>query len=86
MTEPSASIIEPLAQVIETVTGTAPRLEGAGPASDGWMLRTRGIETICGYGVACGGVHDADEWADLDSLRRLTGIYARTIIQYLERI
>jgi hypothetical protein len=26
------------------------------------MFSMRGIETICGYGVECGGVYGADEW------------------------
>jgi acetylornithine deacetylase/succinyl-diaminopimelate desuccinylase-like protein len=82
-TSPSASIVQTLAQVVETVTGVPPRLEGAGPACDGWMFSARGIETICGYGAVCGGVHGADEWVDLASLRRVTEIYARTIIEYL---
>ncbi len=76
-------IVEALTQSIEEVTGTKPRIEGAGPACDGWMFSTRGIETICGYGVECGGVHGADEWVGLESLQRVTEIYARTILSYL---
>ena len=79
----SALIVETLAQSIEEVTGTKPRVEGAGPACDGWMFSTRGIETICGYGVECGGVHGVDEWVGLASLQRVTEIYARTILSYL---
>lgn len=47
------------------------------------MFVTRVIPTICGYGVAGGGVHGADEWVDLDSLGRLTQIYAEAMIHYL---
>jgi succinyl-diaminopimelate desuccinylase len=79
----SAPIVEVLVQSIEEVTGTRPRVEGAGPACDGWMFSRRGIETICGYGVECGGVHGADEWVGLASLQRVTEIYARTILGYL---
>jgi acetylornithine deacetylase/succinyl-diaminopimelate desuccinylase-like protein len=79
----NADIVKILAQSVREVTGTSPRLEGAGPACDGWMFSTRGIETICGYGVTCGGVHSADEWIDLESLRRVTEIYARTVLRYL---
>jgi len=79
----SAPIVEALVQSIEEVTGTRPRVEGAGPACDGWMFSSRGIETICGYGVECGGVHGADEWVGLVSLQRITEIYARTILGYL---
>lgn len=72
-----------LAQAAQTVTGTLPRLEGAGPACDGWMFVTRGMPTICGYGAVCGGVHGADEWVDLDSLRTVTQVYAHAIMNYL---
>ncbi|QBD74924.1 M20 family peptidase [Ktedonosporobacter rubrisoli] len=79
----NADIVKTLARSVDEISGTSPRLEGAGPACDGWMFSMRGIETICGYGVRCGGVHGADEWADLDSLRRVTEIYALTILRYL---
>jgi acetylornithine deacetylase/succinyl-diaminopimelate desuccinylase-like protein len=81
--DPQTEIVQALTSSIETVTGTRPPLEGAGPACDGWMFITRGIPAICGYGVRCGGVHGADEWADLASLRNVTEIYARTIVRFL---
>src|SRR6266487_639233 len=82
-TNPQADIVRCLAKSIQAVTGTYPQLEGSGPACDGWMFITRGIPTVCGYGVTCGGVHGADEWIDLKSLRRVTEIYAHTIMSYL---
>jgi acetylornithine deacetylase/succinyl-diaminopimelate desuccinylase-like protein len=78
-----AEIVRALAAAIEAATGTRPRLEGSGPACDGWMFLTRFIPTVCGYGVTCGGVHGAGEWVDLESLSRVTEIYARTILSYL---
>lgn len=83
-TAQDAEIVQVLADAAEQITGTRPALEGCGPANDGWMFITRGIPTICGYGVACGGVHGADEWVDLASLRQLTAIYAQTIIAYCQ--
>jgi len=47
------------------------------------MFLTRGIPTVCGYGVTCGGVHGADEWVDIESLRQITEVYATTIKNYL---
>ncbi len=76
-------IVQALASAIETVAGAAPPREGGGPACDGWMFITRGIPAICGYGVKCGGVHGADEWVDLESLRKVTEMYALTILSYL---
>ena len=81
-TDPQADIVQTLATAVETITGARPRLEGSGPACDGWMFITRGIPTVCGYGVACGGVHGTDEWVDLESLRNLTEVYAHAILDY----
>lgn len=80
---PSSEIVQALARAAQTVTGSKPRLEGAGPACDGWMFITRGIPAVCGYGVACGGVHGADEWVDLESLRTVTQVYAQAIMDFL---
>ncbi len=33
--------------------------------------------------ILCGGVHGADEWGDLDSLRSTTEVYAHTILHFL---
>jgi hypothetical protein len=41
------------------------------------------LRTKCGYGVVCGGVHVADEWVDLDSLRIVTHGYVHAIMDYL---
>lgn len=82
-TDRSAEIVQALLSAVESVTGVKPRMEGVGPACDGWMFNTRGIPTIFGYGVTCGGVHGADEWVDLASLRTVTEVYARTIMHYL---
>ena len=82
-TDPNADIVQALMSAIESVTHMKPRIEGAGPACDGWMFITRGIPTVCGYGAACGGVHGADEWIDLTSLRTITEVYEQTIIRYL---
>ncbi len=79
----STLIVEMLARSIEEVTGTKPSLEGPGPACDGWVFSMCGLETICGYGVECGGVHGADEWVGLANLQSITGMYARTILNYL---
>jgi len=72
-----------LAAGVEAVTGQQLRREGGGPACDGWMFICRGIPAVCGYGVACGGVHSADEWVDVASLRSVTEVYAQTIMRYL---
>ncbi len=83
-TNQQAEIVQTLAKAVQRVTGGQPRLEGAGPACDGWMFITRGIPTVCGYGVTCGGVHGANEWIDMESLRTTTEVYAYAILHYLQ--
>jgi len=83
-TDPQAEIVQTLAAAVEAITGKQPRIEGSGPACDGWMFITRGIPTVCGYGATYGGVHGADEWVDVESLRNTTEVYAHTILHYLE--
>jgi succinyl-diaminopimelate desuccinylase len=78
-----AWIVQCLSAAVESVTGTVLRREGGGPACDGWMFISRGIPAVCGYGVACGGVHGADEWVDIESLRSVTKVYAQAIMRYL---
>ena len=81
-TDPQAAIVRTFAEVVEGITGLRPRLEGSGPACDGWMFITRGIPTVCGYGVASGGVHGADEWVDLVSVHTVTEVYAHTLMHF----
>ena len=81
-TDPHAEIVQSLATAVETISGVRPRVEGSGPACDGWMFITRGIPVVCGYGVACGGVHGADEWVDLASLYTVTEVYAHTLLSF----
>ena len=85
-TDPGSEIVQSLAEAAEEVTGTRPPPGGSGPACDGWMFITRGIPTVCGYGVAYGGVHGPDEWVDLESLRVTTEIYAQTVLRYFDGI
>ncbi len=82
-THPQAEVVQTLAAAVAAITGTHPRVEGSGPACDGWMFITRGIPTVCGYGVAYDGVHGADEWVDVESLRSTTEVYAHTILHFL---
>lgn len=56
-TNHQAEIVQDLAAATKRVTGAHLRIEGSGPACDGWMFIQHGIPTVCGYGVNYGGVH-----------------------------
>lgn len=82
-TNHQAEIVQYLAAAIKKVTGAHLRIEGSGPACDGWMFIQHGIPTVCGYGVNYGGVHGPNEWVDLTSLQSVTEVYAHTIVNFL---
>ncbi len=82
-TRSNVLIMDTLVRSIEETTGTKPRVEDAGPACDGWMFSTCGIEINCGYGIEYVGMHDADEWLGLSSLQRVIERFARTLFSYL---
>ena len=72
-----------LQKVVKAVLGFEPPAKISGPATDGWMMVKRDIPTIMGFGPDGGGEHGRGEWVDLESLRQVTEIYARFIVDYL---
>jgi acetylornithine deacetylase/succinyl-diaminopimelate desuccinylase-like protein len=42
-THSQAEVVQTLAAAVEAITGTHPRVEGSGPACDGWMFITGGF-------------------------------------------
>lgn len=81
--DPREQIVEVLAREAEQVLGTAPQLRGSGPATDGWMLCKRDVPTVYGFGPDGGGAHGKGEWVDLESLKKVTEVYARTAAEFL---
>ena len=47
------------------------------------MLVTHDIPTISGFGPDGTWIHGVNEWIELDSLKKITEIYARLIVEYL---
>jgi acetylornithine deacetylase len=76
-------IVELLSQHAKGVLGSTPQIEGSGPWNDAWMLVTHDIPTVSGFGPDGDGYHGVNEWVDLDSLKKVTEIYARVIVDYL---
>lgn len=72
-----------LQKVTKAVLGYEPEAKVSGPATDGWMMVKRDIPTIMGFGPDGGGEHGRGEWVDLDSLQKVTEVYARFIVDYL---
>ncbi|OGY17797.1 MAG: hypothetical protein A2900_00195 [Candidatus Chisholmbacteria bacterium RIFCSPLOWO2_01_FULL_50_28] len=76
-------VVEVLAKHVREVFGFSPKIEGSGPWCDAWMLVTNDIPTVSGFGPDGAGYHGVNEWIDLESLRKVTEIYARVIVDYL---
>lgn len=76
-------IVETLYKNAVEVLGRKPRIAGAGPWNEAWMFVTRDVPTVAGFGPDGDHGQEADEYVDLDSLKQVTKIYARTIIEYL---
>lgn len=81
--DPREKIVEALSGEAEAVLGVKPAQKGAGPGTDGWMLTKRGVPTIYGFGPTGSEVHGRGEWINLASLKKITEIYARVIVEML---
>jgi len=81
--DPHDPLVLSLQKVAKDVLGYEPTANVSGPASDGWMMVKRDIPTIMGFGPDGGGEHGRGEWVDLESLQKVTEIYARFIVDYL---
>lgn len=72
-----------LQKAAKAVLGYVPEARVSGPATDGWMMVKRDIPTVMGFGPDGGGEHGRGEWVDLESLQKVTEVYARFIVDYL---
>lgn len=80
--EKNDNLVQMLASNAKDELGVMPKIEGCGPWNESWMLRKKDIPCIAGFGPD-GGEEDGVEWVDLESLKKVTKIFTRTIIEYL---
>lgn len=81
--DPHEEVVTTLQKSAKTVLGYVPSPKVSGPATDAWMLVKRDIPTIMGFGPDGSGAHEKREWVDLESLKKITEVYARFILDYL---
>jgi len=75
-----------LAEQASEVLGKKPKLEGCGPWNDAWMLTQTDTPCLAGFGPdgqENGEGEEGEEWVDLQSLKKVTEIYARWALMYL---
>lgn len=76
-------IVEVLYKNAVEVLNRKPRIAGAGPWNEAWMFITRDVPAVAGFGPDGDHGQEADEYVELDSLKQVTKIYARAIVEYL---
>lgn len=75
-------IIKVLLKAHKETFGSKTPVVGAGPWNDAWMFLERGIPTVCGYGPDGGNIHGADEFVDLESMKKVTKVFAGTVLEF----
>lgn len=69
------------AQAIYAELGRKLTLEGSGGASDASLIAGAGIPTLDGFGIVGGGIHTAEEYADVDSMTPRLYLLARMLME-----
>jgi acetylornithine deacetylase/succinyl-diaminopimelate desuccinylase-like protein len=78
--DPKEEVVAVLAQAAKDVMGKEPETRGAGPGNDAHWYIKKDIPTVCGFGPDGGGGHGEPEWVDLESLKTVTQVYAKYIL------
>lgn len=81
--DPHDPLVVSIQRAAKGVLGYSPEAKVSGPGTDGWMLVKRDIPTVMGFGPDGGGEHGRGEWIDLESLQKITEVYAKLIYEYL---
>ncbi len=81
--DPKEEVVQVLVENAIAVLKEKPDVRGVGPWNDGWMYITRDIPTVVGFGPDGGDVGKSREWVSLASLKKVTEIYARLMVDYL---
>lgn len=68
VTDPVSPFVQQARRLSKQLFGVSPVPEGSGPANEGYMLVSRGIPTIIGYGPVGGNFHAANEYIELNSI------------------
>jgi len=76
-------IVDVIKKNTQEVLGFLPYAEGSGPWSDMWMFNEKGIPAI-NFGPDGNGIHDKDEYVDIQNMVDVTKIYALTALDFLK--
>lgn len=76
-------IVQTLLKSSKSILKRSPVLGGIGPCTDAWMFIRKGIPAICAFGPDGKNFHAKNEFVYLESVKKTTEIYMRTIIDFL---
>lgn len=79
----SEDIVKIIKNSAKKILSREPKAEGAGPWSDIWMFIDKGIPAL-NFGCDGQGMHDKNEYVEIDSMIEITKIYALTAIDFLD--
>ena len=79
---PDESIVKILNDNTQEILKKKPIIEGSGPWCDMWMFIERGIPTV-NFGCDGGGMHNKNEYVEIQSVIDVTKIYALTALDFL---
>lgn len=79
--DPGEPIVDLLTTTVADVTGEPARISPMLGTADARYFADQGIPAVY-YGPGGGGMHAPDEWVDLDSVRRVARVLARTIARW----
>jgi succinyl-diaminopimelate desuccinylase len=83
LVEPGNPLVESFAAAAEQAFGRRIATDVCGPSNIGNLLAARGVPTLCAPGVSFGNMHAADEWADVDSIAPVYGMYCEAVRRFL---
>jgi acetylornithine deacetylase len=79
--DPADPIVELLKAKVSDVTGKPARISAMFGTADARYFADHGIPAVY-YGPAGGNMHAPDEWVELDSVRRVASVLARTVVSW----
>jgi acetylornithine deacetylase/succinyl-diaminopimelate desuccinylase family protein len=81
-----SKLIKSFAKNAEIILEKRPRIAGAGPANEGYMLIKNGIPTICGFGPQGNNAHASNEYVEIESIWKTSLIYALSVIDFFHSL
>jgi succinyl-diaminopimelate desuccinylase len=82
--DPKEKIVKVIQGSAETILGYKPYSEGSGPWCDMWMFIEKGIPAV-NFGCEGGGVHDKNEYVEIQNMIDITKIYVLTALDFFNK-